>query len=435
MGKLILFFLLGATAVATLFRPWIGVVASYLLIILRPQDIWWWNFQGTRAVFIILLPTIVRFCIDLLQGNLKFEILKNKTNLFLLILWFCFILSYFFGPYIGVPSSRWWREPGWTLSVINKIFVIYFIACFYVNDEKRLKYLTWVMIVSTIYLIYWANDQYFVYHRYGRIGGPAGLGGGSVYYDENVFAMLFVSGLPFLYYYGWYIQNKYFRYILWLIIPFGWHAIFLTGSRGGLLGLGVTLFVMAFRSPKRWIGFAIIPLFVVAYVWQAGSVMKQRAGTIDEYQTESSAEARLHAWEAAINMIKTYPITGVGLSAFGVAFQDFSDKQPREAHNTFLQIAAQSGIIAGLMYILVTWSSIKSLILNSKILAPELEKSKLLYLTNEAVLAALIGFFVCSMFLSLQLVEIFYFLCVLVNALSFLVQRFDNSQRNHLSAV
>ena len=403
------------------------MVASYLLIILRPQDIWWWNFQGTRAVFIILLPTIAGFVIDLSRGKLIFEPVKNRINFYLLILWLFFALSYFFGPYIGVNSSRWWLQPDWAFSVINKIFILYFIACFYVNDEEKVKYLVLVTIVSIIYLIYWTNAQYFIYHRYGRIGGPTGFSGGSVYGDQNVFAMFFVTTLPFLYYYGLYIKNKYLRYVLWLLIPFGWHAIFLTGSRGGLLGLGITICIIAYRSPKKFIGLVIIPLFIVAYVWQAGQVMKERARTIDAYHTESSAEGRLQAWKAAINMIEAYPITGVGLAAFGVAFPDYSSKEPREAHNTFFQISAESGLIAGIMYLLVILESVKNLNFNSKILKAKSDKINLLFLTNEAVLTALIGFSVCSMFLSLQLVEIFYFLCVLVNALSFLAHRLNKS--------
>ena len=42
------------------------------------------------------------------------------------------------------------------------------------------------------------------------------------------------------------------------------------------------------------------------------------------------------------------------------------------------------------------------------------------YWINEATLAALSGFVVCAFFLSLQKFEIFWYLCVIVNALVFL---------------
>lgn len=416
MGKLILFVLIGATAAAAIVRPWIGVIASYLIIILTPQDIWWWNFQGVRPIFYILLPTVIGFFLALFQGRLNTEIVKNKIIFYLSILWFFFVLSYFFGPYIGVSSSHWWLGPKWTLTLINKIFILCFIACICIDDEKKLKYLMLVMIVSVVYMVYWANAQYLIYHRYERIGGPAGIGSGSIYHDENTFAMLFVTGLPFLYYLGWYVKNKLLRYAVWLVIPFGWHAVFLTGSRGGLLGLGVTILVVALRSSKKIIGLAVISLFIIAYIWQAGPMMKQRAATIENYQQESSAEERINAWRAATKMIAANPIFGVGLSAFGTAFPDYSDKRPREAHNTFFQIAAESGLLAGIMYLLILWNIISRAWKN---FSGE-EKMSFLYLANEAIFVSVIGFAVCSMFLSLQVYEVFYYICVVANALFFL---------------
>ncbi|WP_457570836.1 O-antigen ligase family protein [Desulfovulcanus sp.] len=350
---------------------------------------------------------------------MNLDTLKNKRNLYFFILWICFIASYLLGPYVGISSPNRFHDPKQIFILVNKIFVLYFVACICIDEEKKLKYLMIVMVISVMYLIYWANAQYLIYHRYGRIGGPTGIYGGGIYGDENAFAMLFVTGLPFLYYLGWYVKSKLLRYAIWLVIPFGWHAIFLTGSRGGLLGLGATIIVAAFRSPKKLVGLAVIPLFIIAYTWQAGSVMKQRAATIESYEQESSAEARINAWRAATKMMAANPILGVGLSAFGPAFPDYSDKKPREAHNTFFQIAAESGIIAGVMYLLVLWN----IIFQTRKRSKTEHKTNFLYFANETILTSIIGFAVCSMFLSLQVYEVFYYLCVIANVLIFLGMR------------
>ncbi len=63
--------------------------------------------------------------------------------------------------------------------------------------------------------------------------------------------------------------------------------------------------------------------------------MKNRAETITKYNKESSAQTRIQAWQAAVRMIKDNPFCGVGLGSFFTAFSDYSDKTPREAHNTF----------------------------------------------------------------------------------------------------
>lgn len=214
-----------------------------------------------------------------------------------------------------------------------------------------------------------------------------------------------------------------------MVIPFGWHAIFLTGSRSGLLALTITIIIITFLSPKKKIGVLLISAFIIAYIWQAGSLMKTRTGTILEYQTEGSAKARLEAWDAAINMIISYPLTGVGLGSFVPAFQYHSDKTPREAHNTFFQIAAEAGLIAGFMYLLTVSFNFILLWKNVKFLKniKSNEENNCLLLVNYSILASFSGLIVCSMFVSLQYFEIFYYSYVIINTVSYLSQKLRGS--------
>jgi probable O-glycosylation ligase (exosortase A-associated) len=421
-----LYIIILSIACVSLFKPWIGVVASYTLIILNPQSIWWWYFQDIRPVLLVAIPTFIGFFFQLLKGNIKYKILLNKKNFWLAVLWFCFVFSYFFGPYVHAYSNIRPFDPWWLLSVVNNIFILYFLSCLCIDEVKKLKFLVGVITLSTIYFIFWANDQYLFQGQFGRIGGPNAPGSSSIYRDENAFAMLFVTGLPFLYYLGYSFQNKLMRYGLWLAIPFGWHAIFLTGSRGGLLGMGVALLIICIRSKNKLIGLFILCAAIFAYQWQAGSVMKERALTINEYSTEGSAATRLEAWSAAIQMIKNHPITGVGITSFIPAFGYYSSYRPREAHNTFFQITAETGIFGGIAYIMIIFLMLSEMLRNSRYLMSHNHNSGsealFLFLVNEAALASFAGMIVCSLFLSLHVYEIFYFLCLLVNCLSYLLR-------------
>ena len=245
-----------------------------------------------------------------------------------------------------------------------------------------------------------------------------------MYVDQNSFAMLFVVLSPFIWYWGA-MQRSVLKWAIWLIIPFCWRAVFLTASRGGLLGLGVTLMVIVLRSNRRILGFALIPAFLFVFFVHGGSVMLRRADRITNYHQRGSAADRLESWRAALAMIKSHPITGVGLASYGPAFPHYSNKQPREAHDTFLQIAADNGLIAGVMYLLVIFGCLSALWKNGirmKDAAPDAIHS-FLYAANEATLAAFSGLVVCSVFLSLQDFEIFYCLVVMTNAVLFLSRR------------
>jgi len=416
MGQALLFILLAGTGLVALRRPWIGVVAAYVFVILGPQHIWWWNFEGVRPFLLVTIPTLIGILFAMGRNELDFSFLKTKINLFLLILFIFITISYLFGPYVnGGPGPNFYSAD-WLYGNIWKAYLFYFMAAICITDEKKARYFSYVMIFSIIYLIYWANDQYLSGNNYGRLGGPRSLHGGH-YTDENDFAMLFVMGLPFLYYFGYYCKKILYRYAVWLIIPFGWHAIFLTGSRGGLLGLAVTILVIAWRSPKKWIGFLMIPALFFAFQWQAGDLMKNRAATISEYETESSAATRLQAWDAAWGMMTTHPITGVGLTGMGPAFPVFSANKPRVAHNAFFQTGAESGILALLAYIGIFILALLALVKKTRFEAWQKGSSEdyYLYLLNEATLASLTGFAVCALFLSLNNNEIFFYLLLLAN--------------------
>ena len=90
------------------------------------------------------------------------------------------------------------------------------------------------------------------------------------------------------------------------------------------------------------------------------------------------------------------------------------------AHNTFFQITGESGIIAGMMYILTVGSVIVLLWRRGRTWYKEIlsYENRFIYLLNEAVLAGFFGLIVCSIFLTLPGFEIFYYLLILFNGIN-----------------
>lgn len=422
MGRLFFLGLLAAVSVVSLARPWVGVVCAYFVAILTPQAVWYWDFQDIRPVYWVLLPTLIGVLVGLLRSQYDLSILKQKRVLYMLLLWWCFIWSYFLGPYTDAGGPWRFSDPSLILSTLNKILLLYFIATLCLDSVEKLKALIYVIAISAVYLTYWANDRYLSGHVIGRMGGPVDINGIGIYADENSFAMLFVVAQPFLWYLGVSFKNRILKYGCWLIIPFAWHAVFLTASRGGLVGIAATTALMGLRSRNKLFGLLLLPAFIFVYNWQAGDLMKSRADTIGEFRTEESAATRLEAWAAATKMIAAHPLTGVGLASFGPAFPDYSDKHPREAHNTFFQITAESGVLAGAMYALLVVTSLTALWRNGGRFRREKAdmRTNFVYLANEITLVALFGLAICSLFLSLQVFEIFYCLIAIVNSIIYI---------------
>jgi putative inorganic carbon (HCO3(-)) transporter len=418
MAAVLIYGLILVNAFLSLTAPWIGVVLSYLFALLTPQNIWWWAFGDLRPVYWIIVPTLVGFAIALLRGRVALSGLATRPNLLVAILWASFTMSYYLGPYVDVVNAWRFYDPSQVFSNMQKTLLMYFVAAALLDDSRKLKFALLVIIVTTAYMTYWANAQYLFEGVYGRLHGPNSLYGGSIYDDENIFATLFVVSFPFLYYFGKYVRSKPLAWAAWLIIPFAWHAIFLTASRGALIGVSSVLVVFALRQKRILFGAMVIAAFVLAFVWQAGTVMKDRSRTITEYNSDTSASSRIDAWEAATDMISAHPLTGVGLASFGQAFPSYSSKRPRIAHNTFLQIAAEDGIVAGITYMVLVASTINRLRKNAaKFKRSSDGEAHLYYCASEACLLGLVGFFACSVFLSLEQFELLYYLLAIANCI------------------
>src|SRR6185369_9379930 len=360
MGKLFLIIIIGVTVVTAVARPWIGIVSYYMLALLGPQYIWPWVFEEIRVSLFVAVSAVVGAIITLLKGRCDLSFMNNRQNKILLMLFSFVLLSYFAGAYVNLEHALY--DPSRLIGMSSKIILFYLCAVLMINDIVKIKCFYLVLVATTIFLIFWANIQYLSQNwnqfNGGRLMGPHAQG--SIYGDENAFGMLFVTGLPFIYFLGTRVREKWLRYALWAVLPLGCHAVFLTGSRGALLGMGSTILINVLRSKNRLLPLTFLLVLALFFQWQGGSVMKTRSSTIASYEGESSAESRLTAWTAGLKMVRDHPLTGVGIGSFMTALPNYSDAKPLIAHNTLVQYLAESGLGAGLCYLLLAFNYLKN---------------------------------------------------------------------------
>ena len=422
------------TMAVSIFRPWIGVVAVYLLAIWVPLAIRPWVFGQFRVVYYVALSTILGFIVAAITGKIDFAALRSKQNLYLIILWLCLVISYLFSPYEITPTNLPVNDPNYLIQNMSKVILFYFIAILTIDNKRKCHFLVWVMLFTTIHFIYYGNMEYFgggMRGLHNTLIGPGYKYVVSVYVDENAFAMFYVMSIPFLFFMGRYYKNKALKWFLWLNIPFAWHCIFLTGSRGGLLGLSVVTLFITLRSKIKIIGLAIPVLLVLAYIYQSGSTMKDRAKSAIEVEQDSSVQARFNSWEAGIKMAMKHPITGVGIGNFVKAYPDYADTKPFVAHNTIIQFAAECGVVAGLMYLFLCSGIFLNIFKYKKFEALNIDP--FILALKESLMGGLAGFFVCSLFLNLATYELFYYSLVLYSVQARLASTaFKNIDSNKL---
>jgi len=139
-------------------------------------------------------------------------------------------------------------------------------------------------------------------------------------------------------------------------------CLVLTKSLGGwlsLLAASMIFFILLFKEGstidrKRVVKVATIVLAAIVLV-TLSIIITQRDRFIDPNDPENSIIQRLYYWKGALNIIKEFPTTGTGWGNFGSAYTKFMPagaKEVRNAHNSYLQIWAETGIM-GLMA--MTW--------------------------------------------------------------------------------
>ena len=411
------------TCVVSLFVPWLGVIFYYLFSVGQMQSMWPHHFGAeSRVALMITAATFIGLCGATAIRAVNYRVLLYPHTIAILIFAAWINLSIPYSSYfVHLDTLPGELTPKDIIEIFNKIIVFYLIASLLIDTRKKLVWLIYAFAAILVYYSYWANvmyltGQYWLFGINGRLGGMPK----SVYLDENYLAMLYVFATPVLYYIGISFKNFYMRYGIWLIIPLTWHALFLTGSRGGLLALGVVIVYIFFRSFHKLASIGIVVGLVIAVVYQSGVLLNRVDETIDSASQleddvaseEEALDPRLLSWMVGLEIIRDYPGFGVGVGNFTVAFPDYSNTKRHVAHNTFIQLSAECGLLTGLIYLWWYYMRFKNIFRKpppDAKFAAGLHRDYLEDLLNSLY----VGLFCIAIFLDLMIFEIMYMIFLL----------------------
>lgn len=402
--------------------PWIGVLAYYLFTVGQMQTMWPQHFGEARVSLYITAATMVG-----LVGATAIKLVNYRVLLYphtilmvILIIWVNLSVSYS-SYFVHVDPVKGQLTQADILETFNKIVVFYFFAALLIDTRKKLEWLIYAFALIAFYYTYWANvmyltGQFWLFGINGRLGGMPK----SVYFDENYLAMIYVLATPVFYYIGVAQKFMIMRYAVWMIVPLSWHALFLTGSRGALLSVGVVVIYIFFRSYYKKASIGIIVGLIIATIYQSGVLLNRVDETVEEANKaestvaseEAALDPRLLSWMVGFQIMNDHPIFGVGVANFIMAFPDYSNTKRHVAHNTFVQFAANCGIITGLIYLWFFYMRFRNLF---KKKPPDAKYHLGLHrdYLEDLLNALYLGFFVVAIFLDLMVYEILYMVLIM----------------------
>jgi O-antigen ligase len=316
---------------------------------------------------------------------------------------FLFVLLLFLGW--TLISASWAENPTATYEVFSRyvpnafLFLIVFAA---VRTRDQLLWVVGAFVVGA-----------FLSGVYGLIVPPpaadigrlAGAGG-----DPNETAAAMVAGLALATALGIAMRGRpLVRTYCFVAAVICMLALFLTSSRGGLIALAVALITAVFLGGRRRgtmvaaaLGAVLVTVFYFATI--APADVRERV-THPEGGT-----GRVDIWKVGWRMVENNAIEGVGAGNFTTSSihyllepgklvrDDFIVDTPKVAHNTYLQILAELGIVGFVLFMTILLFSLVCAIKAHRAAAAAGDRE--LDIIARATVVALISLFAAYFFVS-----------------------------------
>ena len=322
-------------------------VAYIVLTIISPEQFGpeWARYHALQylagIIIAISLPSI-----------LSEQCLKSSIQTFLL-------LGLFVAIALSEVANGWFGGILVSWQMFLPSAAIFFFVVANVTTIRRLKIVTLAAIASCMVLVIEAlcgyygayRGEMFVLHDHlyshdKIVGDIFRLRGVGFLNDPNDLAQILLIALPLLFI-TW--QRRRFVYnSLFVLVPacvFLW-AMYLTHSRGALIGLAV----LALMAARERLG------ATTSAVLTGGLVLGLMALDFTGGRGISASEGadRLEAWASGLELFKSAPI-------FGVGFENFTDLNGITAHNSFVLSLAELGLVGSTIWVALLVTTTMSL--------------------------------------------------------------------------
>lgn len=361
------------------------------------------------AIFLIILFFIIALAVA--RSNYGFSLKASALSFIVISL----ITSAFTSQYLSISAEAF-------LFKTMEYFLIFLIMADIINTPRRVFNLVSVFLIAAfftgldgIYQRYAGRDLFRGFPLFEKVKITA------AFKAPNDFGTYVATVLPLpLALIAFNVMNwKKKSGLLALSLLLG-ACLLLTFARGGWLGfLAGFLFLFIFAGGKRLvIAVLVLVLLGSLTISFAPHVIKEQISSIVKLGRDTSSIDRLLIWKTGWRMFLDKPIFGHGLNTFMGVFDKYRPPEYKEvvyAHNCFLQIAAETGIIGFLVFLWFCGSVIFRAF-SKYFSAPDRLMKAVMLGTIAGIFATLTNSLVDTNLYSLPLAVLFWSLCGLAAA-------------------
>ena len=317
---------------------------------------------------------------------------KPKKSKSIMILFTFFLLSFLISSFINsVPLNVRYGH-----RFISVLLLLVCTVLLIRNIDQISKIILMLLIsmdISTLYLI----KQYL-----GGLSRP-----GATFGDCNYYAIsaAFAIGLSLVI--GKHIQQrKIFYHGSTILNSIG---LVLSGSRGGVLGVGVAIVYLCWISKNKIRNFFIFALSGIILIFVVPNNLVDRFNNTD-IGAQTSTEHRLKLIKIGWELFEENVGFGIGPGNYILQSADFFENpdKRRIAHNTYIEVLAELGLAGFLSFLGLCYCSIRQFQRGIKGLKLQGQQISEFEIFTNALLIGFIGYLIGAIFLSVEYEKILW---------------------------
>jgi len=308
-----------------------------------------------------------------------------------------------------------WKNSHW-LSYTSYL-VFFFVTLAVVDSVQRIRWVVLVALGSLAFASLYVLRDWQKYHTVYADFRPGWVVG-----DPNYFAISVLPFLPIGFLLMQELRPMWQRWFCFGCLAITLAGLMLSASRGGSLGLLASCLFLIAKSKHRLRNLAVIGTLLLVFVVVSPTSPLHRWQN-PTHGDQVSVDTRLALWRGGLRMVQANPILGVGLDNFKYVVMRYirpEDELPTEmqqhvAHNSYVEIAAEMGVPALLVFLAIlfcTTSSLEDVRRRTQDCGPALVNQVALGLQAGLIGAAVAIFFVSGHYEKLLWLAIFLSMCM-----------------------
>ncbi len=373
------------TVALVLLNPLLGL---FLAVFIEFSGIVW-GFAIPFGFFAVVALTMIGWLFDQF-ARLKFSVVVDSQ--------YFWVLGYIIAILISTFPAFSMQTTLFSFFSFFKLVIFYFLIVQLVQTENDVLNFIKVAIFAVLFSIFLGVVGFFVeLPIFGKV--EQGFRFRGLTNNPNILALFILIVFPVLFLYFFRTKKFSTRLPLFFLLFVLFLSLLLTFSRGATIAFATVIFSLLIALRKNKVLLLVAAITVLAGIMLVPELFWERIASLKNIYQDPSLRWRAKQFFGALQLFSQHPIFGMGSGNFVLISHQFSGMH-LAVHNTFLEVAAETGLLGLFFFLSLVTSHIYRLNFAKKVF--ENAGNWHMGIVSSGLLISFIGFLVFALFHSTQ---------------------------------